>query len=88
MQPRSEVRALFEPMNLPIRAEERLLHHIVGIVFVCGHPIRQSKDGLAVTLDQQPERVRVAGSRPAHGFGVGHLHPNRLRLQIWKVVSH
>src|SRR5438128_1780694 len=32
MQPRSEVRALLESRQLPVRAQESLLHHIVGIV--------------------------------------------------------
>ena len=76
MQPRSEVRALFEPRQLLVRAKESLLHHIVGIVFISRHPIRQSKDGLTVALHQLPERVGVAVARPAHGYSVSHLHPD------------
>ena len=75
MQPRSEVRALFESAQLLVGAKEGFLHHIVCIVFISGHSIRQSEDGLTVVFHQLPERVRVAGACPAHGGGVSHLHP-------------
>src|SRR5207249_6188404 len=57
MQPRSEICALFEAVQLSVRAQERLLHHIVGIVLISGHSIRHSKNRLAMTLDEQPESV-------------------------------
>ena len=84
----AEVRALLESAELPVRAKEGFLHHIVCIVFISGHSIRQSEDGLTVTLHQLPERLGVAAARPAHCYRVSHLHPAWLRLHIWKVVSH
>ena len=87
MQPRSEVRAFLESIELPVCAKERLLNHIVSVMFISCHSIRHAKNGTAVLFDEQPEGVGITGPRPAHGRYIGHLHPTRLRLKIWKVVS-
>ena len=75
VQPGAEVGALFEPLQLAVSAQQRLLNHVVGIVLVPSHAISHPKDCVGVTVDQRPEGVRVACPRPAHGCGVGHLHP-------------
>lgn len=86
MDPRAEIRTLLEFVELTVGAQERLLHHVIGIVLVSSHSVRHSKNGLAMTFDQHPEGVGIATPRPAHGCDVGHLHPTGLRLKMRKVV--
>src|SRR5581483_7721353 len=80
MQPRGEIRTLFESAELAVGPEERFLDNVVGVVLISGHAIGHAKHGLAVTLDEQPESLAIAGAGPAYGCDVGHLHPNGLRL--------
>jgi hypothetical protein len=87
MQPRAEVRPLLKIAELAVSAEKRLLHHVVGIMFISSHAIGHSKHRFGVTLDQLPERVGVAGSGPAHHGKVGrHLHRRNLRLDAGDLV--
>ena len=77
VQPGAEVRALLEVLELAVGAKERLLHHVVGIMFISGHAIRHSKCGPGVPLDQLPERIGVAGSGPARLRQGRSLSPSR-----------
>src|SRR5207253_7636292 len=87
VQPRAEVRTLLESIQLAVRAQERLLNHVVGIVFISRNPISDPKNWTTMLLNEQPEGVGITGPRPAHGRCVGCLHPIGLRLKICKGVS-
>jgi hypothetical protein len=63
IEPGAEIRARFEPSELPVGAKKALLHDILCILFIAGHPERQSKDGPAVALDERPKRLAVALAR-------------------------
>jgi hypothetical protein len=59
MKPRMTAR-LIEAAEMPIRAEEALLNHVFGILFVAGHSEYQPEGIPAVPLHERAKRVVVA----------------------------
>src|SRR5687768_10278083 len=79
VDPCAEVRTLLETVDLPVSAEEHLLHHVIGIMLISGHSIGHSEDGAAVTFHELAKRVGVATLGPADGCHVRRrLHSDRL----------
>jgi len=71
---------------LAVRLQEGFLNHILRIVFVAGHAISQSEEGLAVALDEHTEGIMVASARPLHQRGVTVFH-HIFRRSPWHAVS-
>ena len=78
VQPRPDVRARLEPVELPIGPEERLLDHVLGIFRPPGDAEGDAEHGPAVPLHELPERVVIAGANAGDDQGVAFLHPWRL----------
>ena len=51
--------------ELPVGAQEALLHHVLGVRFVSRHAIRQAEQRTAMALHQHAERVGIACARLA-----------------------
>ena len=75
VQPGAEVRARFEPAQLLVRLQERLLDDVLGVRGIAGHPVRQPVDSAAVALDERPERFAVSVARQRDRGGVRLRHP-------------
>ena len=76
MQPRAEVGARLEAAELPVRLQEGVLHHVIGVLRIARHPVREPVDSPAVTVDQGPEGVAVTVAGQRDGGGVRIRHPS------------
>ena len=67
VQPGAEVRPRLESAQLLVGLQKRLLHHVLRVRRVAGHPMRQPEDSPAVALDERPESfaISVAASATA-----------------------
>src|SRR5690606_14264407 len=54
-----------------VRADERLLRHVLGLGPIPEHVDGEAMDSLLVAPDEVPERVAVAGARAAHQIAIG-----------------
>ncbi len=76
MEPRPEVGPRLETAQLFVCAQERLLDHVLGVLRAAGHPVRESIDGTAVTLDKRPESFAISIAGQRDGGGVRLRHPD------------
>jgi len=76
VQPRAEVRARLEAAQLPVRLEECLLDHVLGVLGIAGHPMGQPVDRPAVAIDQASEGLAVAAAGEGDGGGIRLRHPS------------
>jgi hypothetical protein len=61
VQPRAEPRAGFEPRQLGVRLQERVLDDVLGVLRVAGQPVGDAEDSSAVPLDERAKGLTVAG---------------------------
>ena len=75
IEPRPEVRARLEPVELTIRFEKALLDHIFGILLIPGHPEGQPEHTPAVPFDEGAKRLTVAlAGTGQDGCRLGRVH--------------
>ena len=67
-------------LQLAVSPQKSILHDILGILLVSGHPESEAEDMPAVPLYEQPEGVAVARLRPFDSAAVVFFHPS-LRLR-------
>ena len=60
VEPRAQVGASFELIEMQIRVEQSLLNNILGILFVASHTKREAVHISAMTLDERQERLQIA----------------------------
>jgi len=62
IEPRAEVGARLESPDLAVGAQKALLHDVLGVLLVAGHPQGQDERTVAVLLHQRTKRVIVAST--------------------------
>ena len=60
VQPGPKIRPGLEPAQLLVRLEPRLLHHVLRVLRIAGHPVRQRKDVAGMVIDERSKRIAVA----------------------------
>jgi hypothetical protein len=75
VNPGAEVRPRLESTQLLVRLQKRLLHHVLRVRRIAGHPMRQPEDSPAMALDEHPERFAIPASRQRDGGDVRLRHP-------------
>src|SRR5260370_29464653 len=75
MQPGAKARPRFITAQLTIGAQKRLLHHVLGILLVAGHPKSQTEDISAVALHEHAKCVAIARQRALDRARLGFFHP-------------
>ena len=69
--------------KLAIGAQESLLHHVLGVLFVASHTKSEPEDGAAVLLDEQSKGFAVTRLRPLDRAAGLRIHPSfRLRFLV------
>ena len=63
MQPGAEPGPRLEFLQLGIGADERVLHHVLGVGFVAGDAVGHAEDGTAVPLDERAKCLPISGPR-------------------------
>ena len=85
VQPGTEARAGFVPVELFKSLQECLLDDIFRVVFIACHTKRQTEDISAVALDKEAESVAIARPNSGDRYGVGLFHP-AFRLSLVPAV--
>ena len=80
VEPAPELGARLECIQVLVRLQEGLLHHVLRIVFVSRHPIGQAEHRTGVAVYQGPEGHRVTRSGPGQNVRLGVVHPNHETL--------
>jgi len=76
MQPDPKARSQLELVQAAIGPQERLLHHVFCILFVAGHAVSQSEEGMTVALDKHAKGLFVALAHASHHGGITVFHHN------------
>src|SRR5215510_11658363 len=66
IDPAAERGLALEHADLPRRRPEGVLHHFLGILLVTGDPDRQPVDAIAVGVEQELGRGRIAATQRLH----------------------
>ena len=74
MQPGAKARPRLESLQLLVSAQESLLHHVLRVLFVAGHPKSQLEELDAVAFDEHAEGIGIAFARPRYQRGVSFFH--------------
>src|SRR6185312_3656774 len=65
-QPRAESLALLVPIQRAVRADEGILHRILGLVRIGQEALRQANAAGVIALDEERERVALARPHAAN----------------------
>jgi hypothetical protein len=72
-QPSRKRRLFAKAFKVLQRAQERLLRHVLGVLFVPHDPARERINRAFVPLYQRFERLQFARLRPPHEFAVAEI---------------
>ena len=78
IDPRAERRAAVEAIDLLPGAQEGLLHHVLGVLFIASHTKSETEDGPAVALHKHTKGLSVALACLFGRGTVGPFHPAAL----------